>query len=397
MADSSNFAPKLAAQAGAQPAVKGSRANEALNPRPSKHVTYEALRQFCTGLLASAGLPAEDAQLVADSLVEANLRGIDSHGVARLPHYLARIQHGSIHPRPAMVFQRLGPACARLDGGQGLGQIVMWRAAAEAITLATETGTAWVSVLNSSHCGALNYFGLRIAQAGMIGLVFTHVDPMVLPFGSKQAFCGTNPVCITAPGEGDQVLCLDMATSKVPWNQVANAALEGLEIPPGWAVDAQARDTTDPKAVAALYPFAEYKGSGLGLMVDVLCALLSGAPYGPDIPKMYGDLAEPRRLGGLVGAIDIGRFLPLEVFRRRVSELIQRWNGLPPVSAGGRVLYPGEPELIAREERLRSGIPLPDNLRTIFERLGRAYRLEQGLHTEMARQSSTGKAGGPKR
>ena len=152
---------------------------------------------------------------------------------------------------------------------------------------------------------------------------------MVLPHGSKQPFCGTNPVCLTAPGEDGQALCLDMATSTIPWNQVTNAALDGAALAPGLAVDAEGHDTTDPDAVAALYPFGLYKGSGLGLMVDVLCALLSGAPYGPDIPKMYGDLSHKRQLGGLVGAIDIRRFVPLERFHRRVTELIQRWNALP--------------------------------------------------------------------
>ena len=145
---------------------------------------------------------------MADSLVEANLRGVDSHGVARLPHYLRRIQHGSINPRPKIRVEILGPAAARVDGDRGLGQLVMLTAAEQAIELARRAGSAWVAVANSSHCGALAYYGLRIAEAGMIGLVFTHVDPMVLPYGSREPFCGTNPICITAPraadGSGDR-------------------------------------------------------------------------------------------------------------------------------------------------------------------------------------------------
>ena len=275
-------------------------------------VAHGPLREFCAGLLAAAGLTPKDARLVADSLVEANLRGIDSHGVARLPHYLARMARGSINPRPKLTFESLGPAVGRVEGDHGLGQLVMNRAAQEAMALARTAGAGWVSVCNSSHCGALGYYGLQIAAAGMLGFAFTHVDPMVLPFGSKQPFGGTNPVCITAPGENGQALCLDMATSKIPWNRVVNAALEGAPLESGLAVDAEGRDTTDPNAVAALQPFGLYKGSGLGLMVDVLCALLSETPYGPDIPRMYGDLSQRRQLGGLVGAIDIGRFVPLE-------------------------------------------------------------------------------------
>jgi ureidoglycolate dehydrogenase (NAD+) len=330
-----------------------------------RSVEPQALRNFAAGLLASAGLADDDARAVADSLVEANLRGVDSHGVARLPHYLRRIRHGSINPRPQIRVEVLGLAAARIDGDRGLGQLVMLRAAEQAIELAREAGAAWVAVANSSHCGALAHYGLRIADAGMIGMVFTHVDKMVLPHGSKEPFCGTNPVCITAPradrGAGNPptgALCLDMATSIVPWNTVANAATEGVPIEPGWAVDDEGNDTTDPSEVAFLHPFGAYKGSGLGLLIDVLCAMLSDSPFGPDIPKMYGDLSKPRRLGGLVGAIDIGRFVPLERFHARVDELLRRWGGLAPSAPSGRVLYPGEPELIERDRRLREGIPV---------------------------------------
>lgn len=175
----------------------------------------------------------------------------------------------------------------------------------------------------------------------MIGLVFTHVDPMVMSYGTKKSFCGTNPICITAPyapcRTSDRLtdaVCLDMATSKVPWNTVANAAMEGVPIPTGCAVDARGNDTTEADRVAWLYPFGSYKGSGLGLMVDVLCAMLSSAPYGLDIPKMYGDLAERRQLGGLVGAIDIGRFVSPERFFARLSQLIERWGCAAAVRTG---------------------------------------------------------------
>lgn len=345
----------------------------------TRRIGHGPLREYCAALLRAAGLCDADALLVASSLVEANLRGIDSHGVARLPHYLKRIAQGSINTRPALRLDNLGPACARLDGDHGLGQLVMWRAAREAVALATEAGAGWVSVCNSTHCGALDYFGLEIARAGMVGLVFTHVDPMVLPFGSRKPFCGTNPICITAPGQNGEALCLDMATSKIPWNRVTNASLEGTDLEPGLAVDARGHDTTDPDEVEALYPAGLYKGSGLGLMVDVLCAMLSDAPYGPDIPKMYGDLSQRRRLGGMVGAIDIKRFVPLERFHRRVSELLQRWNALPPAEPGGEVLYPGQPELITREQRLRDGIPLPAHVVHAFDELGVENRMERPL------------------
>ena len=347
-------------------------------------VNHLALAGFCRQLFAAAGLSGDDAQLVTDTLVASDLRGVTSHGVSRIPHYLRRIRVGGINPRPKLTTVLLGPAAARVDGDHGLGQLAMHRAAQAAVQLAKEAGAAWTSVCNSSHCGALAYYGLEIADAGMIGLVFTHVDPMVVPYGAKTAFCGTNPICITAPraprGAEDRptgALCLDMATSKAPWNAVANAAHEAVPIPRGWAVDAHGDETTDPNRVAAMLPVGDYKGSGLGLMIDVLCAMLSGAPYGPDIPKMYSDdLSQRRRLGGLIGAIDIGRFVPLAGFHARVAQLIERFGALPPREPGGRVLFPGEPELRQRERRLREGIPLGIHTLAELDQAAAAFGLD---------------------
>lgn len=320
------------------------------------------LQRLTTNLLASCGLNQPNAEYVAEYLVETTLRGTDSHGVARLSHYVRRLVAGSIKPNPQFTLQRGSATTAVLDGDHGLGQLVMKAAAEEAISLAKTQGSGWVSVKNSSHCGALGPLGLMIARHDMIGFVFSHVDPMVLPHGSQEAFCGTNPICFTAPGTGDRMLCLDIATSIVPWNIVANAAQEGVAIPTGWAVDREGNDTQDPRQVAALYPFGTYKGSGLGIMADVFCALLSDSPYGPDIPKMYGDLTEQRRLGGLVGALSISAFTDPARFGRRAEEMMRRIGNLRPTPDTQRVLFPGEPELITREQRLANGIPLGAHL-----------------------------------
>ena len=337
--------------------------------RNSIPVAHEALVTFSAELFMAAGLPETDARLVTDTLVASSLRGIDSHGIARIPHYLRRIQQGSIKPCPQIVSQKLSASTALVSGDHGLGQLAMCRATEAAIELAQQTGAGWVSVNESSHCGALAYYGLKIADAGMIGFVFTHVDSMVIPYGARKPFCGTNPICITAPrasrGAGQHktgAACLDMATSKIPWNVVVNATIENASIEQGWGVDREGNDTTHPEDVTGLYPFGGYKGSGLGLMIDILCSLLSGAPFGPDIPVMYGDLKQQRHLGGLVGAIDISRFVPVEQFCARMEELLGRWNTQTPQQEGERVLFPGEPELIERENRLQNGIPVGQNV-----------------------------------
>ncbi len=328
-------------------------------------VDPEALKRFCSQLFVAAGLAEPDARLVSDSLVASNLRGIDSHGVARIPHYLKRLAHGSIKSKPQISIDQRSPSTAMVDGDHGLGQLVMQRATQSAVELARATGSAWVAVRNSSHCGALAYYGLQIADAGMIGLVFTHVDPMVIPYDAQNPFCGTNPICITAPraarGAGDLetgAFCLDMATSKVPWNIIVNACTERVPIEPGWGADKDGNSTTDPQSVVGLYPCGSYKGSGLGLAIDVLCSLLSDAPYGLDIPAMYGDYSERRLLGGLIGAIDIRRFLPPKQFFHRLDDLLNRWSAQPAREADQRVLYPGEPEMLEQQRRLREGIPI---------------------------------------
>ncbi len=328
-------------------------------------VNSAELIEKCTRLLSAHGLSGADAGQVVEHLVRTNLRGTDSHGIARLPHYLRRIEAGSIRVDPTMHFKQVAPSLGILDGDHALGHLVVKRACAEAASLARKGGAGWVSVCNSSHCGALAPFGLDLASEGFISFVFTHVDPMVLPYGSREPFCGTNPLCITVPGARGNHVCLDMATSVVPWNLVANAANEGISIPEDWGVDAEGRDTTEPKQINALYPVGGYKGSGMGLMIDILCSMLSGAPYGPDIPKMYGDLSANRRLGGLVGAIDVKPFSDPEQFMRRVQELTNRYNGLAPAFGCERVMCPGQPEMESELDRRKSGIPV--GLQTLDE------------------------------
>lgn len=322
------------------------------------NVPAQQLLQLTADILRHRGVPSADADYVAWHLVETNLRGTDSHGIARLPHYVRRLDKGSICARPEITFAPRSASTGLLEGGHGLGHVVMKRAVEEAEEMARKAGAGWVAVANSSHCGALAPLGLQLAERGYIGLVFSHVDPMVLPHGAREPFCGTNPICLTAPGDEETTLCLDMATSIVPWNVVANAQQEGVALQEGWAVDGRGNDTTDPHEVQALYPFGQHKGSGLGIMIDVFCSMLSGAPFGPDIPRMYGDLGEERRLGGLVGAIAIDRFVALPVFRKRVTEMAHRLNRLHPAPGVERVRFPGEPELEMKRRRSREGVPV---------------------------------------
>jgi ureidoglycolate dehydrogenase (NAD+) len=252
-----------------------------------------------------------------------------------------------------------------LDGGHGLGQVVNQYAVGLAIERARDNGSGWVSIRNSSHCGALAYFGQQLARAGMVGFVFSHVDPMVLPHNAREPFHGTNPLCIAAPGSRNELFCLDIATSIVPWNYMENARIDGRLLAPGLAVDKNGDETIQPGQVHALRAFGGHRGSGLGLAIDILCALLSGSPFGPHIPAMYGDLAKPRRLGGLVGALDIAAFTELAAFKRRVGQFAREVRSLPSTDGSG-VLIPNDPERQRMAERRKDGIPMPH---AVFSRL----------------------------
>lgn len=335
----------------------------------SKRVDHEELRRFCRELLLASRFSADQAGQIADGLVDTSLRGTDSHGVARLPHYLRRVGTGTINPQASPRAERLSPSTAIIHGDDGHGIVVMNRATDLAIDLAKETGAGWVTMRDSTHAGAMAIYGLRLARAGFIGFAFTHVDSLVFPFGSRQAFCGTNPICVTAPGTNGQILCLDMATSVGPWNAVANAAMEGVDLPPSWARDGEGQATCDPTRAVGLEPFGSYKGSGLGLIIDMLCALLSNSPFGPDISDMYKQLDKKRHLGGLIGAIKIEAFLPLEQFQARLSEMLTRWGQLSPQPGSEKVLYPGEPEEREEARRRAEGVPVGLQLATEFGEL----------------------------
>jgi len=333
----------------------------------------ERLIAWGTACLRAVGVDDADAASVAQSLVQTNLWGIDSHGIARLPHYLNRITHGSIKPRPQIVVTPTGPSTAQVDGDQGLGIIVSHRTNRVAIGLARASGIGAVGVSDSSHCGAVGLYARDAAREGLIGIAFTHSDKIAAPHGGHQPFLGTNPIAMAFPREDGEPVCLDMATTPIPWNRVMNARREGHTLPEDVAVDANGAPTTDAHAAAALRPLGglEYghKGYGLALVVELLCGPLNGNLWGPQIGPMYAELTRPRRIGAFFIVIDPARFAGGASFAASV-ELIARALAAQP----GQVLMPGDPELAEERRRRVDGVPiepgLRDEMRAWSERLG---------------------------
>jgi ureidoglycolate dehydrogenase (NAD+) len=315
-------------------------------------VRPEMLSAFSAACLEKLGLEAADARLVAETLVAANLRGVDSHGVVRLPHYAARLRNGSVKARPNITARRTAPSAAVVEGDAGMGQLVAVRAMNEAITLAREAGTGAVVARNSSHCGACAYFVELAVKQGMIGVALTHTDSIMVPPGMKRIFLGSNPIAFGAPGAREPLI-VDMSTTHVAWGKVLVARQEGKPIPPDWGVDKEGKPTTDAQQVVGLAPTGGHKGYALALMIEILCAQLAGVPFARHVTKMYGELDKPRNLGHFMLALDVARFTDREEFAAQVARFVEE------ARAEG-ALAPGDPERSTAERRRRDGIPLGD-------------------------------------
>jgi ureidoglycolate dehydrogenase (NAD+) len=328
-------------------------------------VPRERLETFTAECLEKLGLQSADARLVSQTLVAANLRGVDSHGVVRLPHYATRLRNGSVKARPRISARRTGPSTAVVEGDAGMGQLVATRAMQEAISLARETGVGAVIARNSSHCGACAWFVEMALKEGMIGVALTHTDSIMVPPGMKRIFLGSNPIAFGAPGERDPVI-IDMSTTHVAWGKILVARQEGKPIPPDWGVDKDGKPTTDPHAVVGLAPTGSHKGYALAAMVEILCAQLAGVPFGRHVTKMYGELDKPRNLGHFMLALDVGRFTDAKQFGKQIAAFLKEIHD-------EGAFAPGDPERLTLERRTRDGIALGSTvaeLNKLAEELG---------------------------
>ena len=335
-------------------------------------VPAATLNAFVVDILAEIGVPRKHGSIVADCLLMANLSGVDSHGVVRLAHYIRRITTGTIKADPHLQFEQRAPSLGIMDGGDGLGHPVTYSACTEAMKLADESGSGVVVVKNSSHFGMTGFYINRLVKAGFIGMMMTATDAFLIPFGSRKPFFGTNPIAIGFPGEGIPVI-LDMATTSIPYGKIAMAKTEGTSIPSDWGFNAEGNPTTDPNAIAGLHPIAGPKGSGLAMIIDIFSSILSGMPWGPHVNAMYSDLDDPRKLGHFILALDVTRFMPLELFKQRLGEMLAEFNDLPPAEGFKQVYYPGQIEGLRREQRLANGIPIPPGLFNELQALGNQY------------------------
>jgi LDH2 family malate/lactate/ureidoglycolate dehydrogenase len=338
------------------------------------------IREYMEKVLSNAGVREDVSCHVAEGLVQASLRGIDSHGIRLLPHYLKGVEGGRINKNPNFIFNKTSASTGKLDGDHAFGHATGVEGMNRAIEMATEAGTGHVAVYNSSHFGAAAFFALLAAKRDMIGMCFTNATPHVLTTGSNRAFFGNNPVCFVAPCDGEEPFCLDMATSAITFNRVIQHKESNSQIPTDSVADANGNPTTDPDKAKYLLPIGDYKGYGLSMMVDVFCSLLSGMPCGNDVSEMYsGEMSKRRYLGHFFTALRIDCFEEVSVFKQRMAGMMKALRSEPRRDMDIPVQVPGDPEKKIAEIRTKEGIPVSRQLQDDFVQIGRNYKVDFNL------------------
>jgi L-2-hydroxycarboxylate dehydrogenase (NAD+) len=338
-------------------------------------VRAERLKDFCVRVFKKMGVPEEDARITADVLVAADLRGVDSHGVARLRRYKDGLRDGVMVVRPEVRVVTDTPATALIDAGAGLGQPVSHRAMERAIRKALDVGAGFVTVRNSNHFGIAGYYAMMALEYGCIGISMTNAAPLVTPTFGRDAMLGTNPISVAAPAGEERPFVLDMATSTVPRGKLEVYNRLEKPMPVGWATDETGTPTDDTgrvlenfrqRAGGGLLPLGGagellggHKGYGLGLWVDVFCAVLSGAAYADRVyPKGPDGRPLPSRIGHFFGAWRVDAFRPEDEFKAAMDDLQHRLKNAPKAEGQARIYVHGEKEYEEAERRSRDGIPL---------------------------------------
>jgi LDH2 family malate/lactate/ureidoglycolate dehydrogenase len=327
---------------------------------PSAEILIHAgpLRRFSQALLEAAGVPEHHAALIAESLAASNLRGVDSHGIQLLPLYVEALKLGNVDVHTTGRIASESGACAVYDGQNGLGQVIAAESCDVAIRLAREHGMGFVTVRESNHFGAAAFWAQRMARADMLGVVMCNATPLVAPWQGREPRVGTNPICMALPG--DEIWLLDMATTTVALNRIWKAAANNEpEIPAGWAMDNQGVPTTSTQAALAglPMPLGGYKGTGLAVMVEILCAVLSGGAMATELGGLRVQ-GKNMRVGQAFIAIDVTRFSPLDEFTGRMRRLRDMIKNTAPAPGFDEVLMAGEPEWRSEAQRLEQGIPI---------------------------------------
>jgi len=350
--------------------MEGSNPVDAI-PKDEVRVAWESLQEFTKEVFIRVGLPSQDAEIEAEVLVWANLRGVDSHGVLRIPWYLERVDKGQMNPRPNIQVLKETPATILIEADCAFGPVVTTFAMKRVMEKAKEVGIGWGLIRNTTHQGAMGYYPLMAAKEDMAGIAIVCSPPNMVPYGARAAGVHNSPIAIAVPAKRHRPLILDMATSVAAGGKLLLAIDKGASIPEGWALDKDGNPTTDPQRATILIPIGGPKGSGLALMFECLSSIMVGNPLLE--PVLLGTERDRRHVqNSVVAAIDIGTFTDVEEYKEHIDHLIEGLKTLPKAEGFDEILIPGEPEDRVYEDRIQHGIPLPPgtirHLRSVAER-----------------------------
>ena len=341
----------------------------------SKDIRISAadLNSFTKEVFISVGLPPGDAEIEAELLVWANLRGIDSHGVLRIPFYIDAVEKGLMNPDPNIEVLNETSATVMYEADRAFGPVVTTKVMKHVISKAKDSGICWGLIKDTTHQGAMAYYSLMAAEASMAGIAIVCSPPNMAIHGSKSPGAHNSPISIAVPAMKENHLVLDMATSVAAAGKISVAKAKGISIPSDWALDSTGVPTTDPSLATILLPAGGPKGSGLALMFESLSSIMAGNPL--LAPNLTGKQAERRIIqNSIVVAIDISAFTDITKYRLNIDDLVKNLKTLPKAEGVEEIFVPGEPESRVYKDRSKNGIPVPlgtlSNLEVVSKKLG---------------------------
>lgn len=353
-------------------------------PGETQRYHSDQIETLASALFRDAGLPEHDAAIIARDLVKANLRGVDSHGVSRIPMYLDRIRKGLVNPRPEIITHQVAGAVAHVDGDNAMGFLAAHRATDVAVEMAAKNGIGLVGVSRSTHFGMGALYALQAIEAGYISLIFTNSSPAIPIWGGRTTFLGASPIAAGVPGGKHPPYVMDMAMTVIARGKIRLAAMRGDPIPEGLALDNDGYPTTDAaKAFEGVcLPFGGVKGSVLAVLMDLLSGVLTGANYAGRVKSLYFDDSEPQNVGHLFMAIKPDLFMSLTDFEARMDDFVETARALPKAAGVDEILIPGEPEARCEVRRLAEGLPITPDV--VADLSGEAQRADLAMPQPLA-------------
>ncbi|KAL4896122.1 Malate/L-lactate dehydrogenase [Aspergillus ambiguus] len=325
------------------------------------HIPHLELQAFVHRILVGNGVSEDDATIVARCLIQADLRGVDTHGANRIPSYMKRIRQKVLDPRATPTLQQITPVVAGVDAHNAFGFVAAHRGMQRAIEMARDFGIGMVSVKHSNHFGMSAWLVQQAIDAGMMSLVFTNSSPALPVWGGRSQLMGVSPIACGAPAGAQRPFILDMAPSVAARGKIYRALRRGEKIPADWALDGEGNPTDDPARAleGVMLPMGGPKGSALAVMMDVFSGVLSGSAFAGHVTGPY-DPSKPADVGHFLVAIKPDLFMGLDEFKSRMDYLYQRVVGSDKMGGVDRIYYPGEIEQITQEERMAGGIPFTE-------------------------------------